>query len=349
MYSVWGHTALRVTDPQSRTDIVYNYGTFDFTDPDFYIKFVKGKLLYYVGTEAFSDFVEEYQEDRRSIIEQELRLSCKEKTDIVQALRVNARKENRYYFYQFLFDNCSTRVRDILMNNVRDTVHVKNILPQPVPTFRNMIHVYLDRGGQDWSKLGIDLCLGSLIDRKPTNHEAMFLPDYLMKGFDSASIHDSAIVGARRWIIPEIVRPINNDSLFSPIHTTVVLLALVAALSLLNRSWSRRILDVLDVTLFFLTGAIGCFLVFMWVGTEHDLTANNYNLLWALPLNLPVAFVILRPRNWTRKYLMASAIYYLILVLFWALIPQGMNPAFLPIAILMGLRSFARTFKQPGR
>jgi len=349
LYSLWGHSALRVTDMPSHTDLVYNYGTFDFTDPDFYIKFVKGKLLYFVGTEAFSDFVEEYQADGRSIIEQQLLLNCEERRDLAQALRVNAQEENKYYFYQFLFDNCSTRVRDILLKNLRDSAHIKNILPSPVPTFRSLIHVYLDQGGQYWSKLGIDLALGSLIDREPTNQEAMFLPDYLMKGFDSASIHDTAVVGAKRQILPGISRPVDNNPLFSPVHTTVFLLVLGVALSLLNSSWSRRILNVLDVTLFVVTGAIGCFLLFMWVGTAHDLTADNYNLLWALPLNLPAAFFVLKNSSWVRKYLMGTAVFYLLLVLFWSLIPQGMNPAFLPIAMLMGMRSFARTFKRPAR
>jgi hypothetical protein len=346
LYSVFGHTAVRVTDRIAHTDIIYNYGTFDFSDPDFYIKFVKGKLLYFVSVEQYRDFVYEYQLENRSIIEQLLDLNCTEKYNLSNALITNAREENKYYFYEFLFDNCSTRVRDILKKNIEDSIHFKNILPHPVPTFRNMLHVCLDNGGQDWSKLGIDLALGSLIDRKPTNEEAMFLPDYLMKGFDSAYVKDSALIKSKRTILSS--RPLAKDGgLLTPINTSIFLLVAIFVLTLLNKKWSRSFLNIFDVALFFILGGIGCFLVFMWIGTEHDLTANNYNLLWALPAHFILSFFVLRNRNWVRKYFLLSATYYLLLVLLWSLIPQGMNAAFLPVAILAGLRSFVRSKKNP--
>lgn len=344
LYSIWGHTAVRITDSAAHTDIIYNYGTFDFEDPDFYIKFVKGKLLYFVSVEQYDDFMYEYRVENRSVVEQVLNLNCEEKEHLSDALTTNAKKENRYYFYEFLFDNCATRVRDILKTNVDGPVDVRNILPHPVPTFREMLHVGLDSGGLSWSELGIDLALGSLIDRKPTNDEAMFLPDYLMKGFDSSYTGSKPVVWSKRLILP--ARPAAVEAeIFSPINTMVCILALIFLLTVLNKKWSRRWLDIFDVALFFLVGGIGCFLLFMWVGTEHDLTADNYNLLWAVPAHLVIAFFMLRNKNWVRKYFLASAILYTLILLFWALIPQGMNPAFLPVVMLLGLRSFVRSRK----
>src|SRR5688500_1732759 len=104
LYSLFGHSALRVTDATG-LDIIFNYGTFDFDDPQFYVKFVKGKLLYFVSTERFSDFRRSYQYENRSIIEQDLHLTCEERQRLFDALRINAREENKYYAYEFLFDN----------------------------------------------------------------------------------------------------------------------------------------------------------------------------------------------------------------------------------------------------
>ncbi len=345
LYSVFGHTAVRVTDKTTHTDIVYNYGTFDFTDPDFYIKFTKGKLLYYVAAEEFGDFMYEYQVDKRSVIEQVLNLSCSEKQRLSEALQINAREENKYYFYEFLFDNCATRIRDILKKNTDDTIHVKDIRPHPVPTFREMLHVCLDSGKQYWSEFGIDLVLGSLIDRKPTNDETMFLPDYLMKGLDSASMEGVPLTKTKTTILPARTES-ESAGVFTPVNTFVFLLFAAGLLTLYPKKWTLRILDIFDVLLFFLIGGVGCFLIFMWVGTEHDLTANNYNLIWALPTHLFISFFLLKNKNWVRKYFLFTTVLYLLVLLCWAIIPQGMNAAFLPLILLLGLRSFARARKK---
>lgn len=340
LYSIFGHSAIRVRDRNSQRDIIYNYGTFEFSDPDFYIKFVKGKLRYSVSTEQYSQFMEEYELENRSVTEQVLRLSCSEQQQLSAALQWNARDENKYYLYEFLFDNCSTRIRDIIKKNTRDSIHFKSILPQPVQTFREMLHVCLDTGKLYWSKLGIDLALGSLIDRKLTNEEAMFLPDYLLKGYDSAFIDNIPVTLVKRPILRVSPEAEEEEPLFTPLNSTVFLLVLIVALTMLNKKGVNRFLAVFDVTLFLITGAIGCFLLLMWFGTEHDLCANNYNLLWALPLHFFVSFFIFKNRSWVKNYFLCSAVFYLLLVLFWSFIPQGMNPAFIPLALVLGLRSF---------
>ncbi|HSB91941.1 MAG TPA: DUF4105 domain-containing protein, partial [Flavitalea sp.] len=194
LYSTFGHSAFRVKDRMRDTDIIFNYGTFDFGDPDFYKKFVRGKLLYFVSIQDFQGFREDYRAERRGIIEQKLNLSCEDRQSLYEALRTNLKEENRYYKYEFLYDNCSTRLKDILKKTSNSGVQFHNIVPEPVPTFRDMIHTYLDAGEKYWSKLGIDMLLGNRIDKIPTNEQAMFLPDYLMKGFDSAFVNGKPIV-----------------------------------------------------------------------------------------------------------------------------------------------------------
>src|SRR5580765_926960 len=72
LYSLFGHTALRITDSSNNSDIVYNWGTFSFDEPNFYLKFLRGNLLYYVSADNFSDFLYEYSYEHRSVYEQVL-------------------------------------------------------------------------------------------------------------------------------------------------------------------------------------------------------------------------------------------------------------------------------------
>jgi len=188
LYSTFGHTAVRVKNATIGSDIVFNYGTFEFS-PEFYTQFIQGKLLYYLSVEDYSNFILQYNYEKRSIVEQVLRIGCAEKQNLLNALYVNAQDQNRFYRYDFLFNNCTTRAGDIIAKHAGSPVVFKNILSEETPTFRDLIHHYLDSGGQYWSKLGIDILLGAKLDKKVTNRQAMFLPDYLLKGFDSATVN----------------------------------------------------------------------------------------------------------------------------------------------------------------
>ncbi len=337
---------MRVTDNIYGTDIIYNYGTFDFADPDFYPKFVEGNLLYFVSTEKFTDFIYSYQLENRSIIEQQLQLTCEEKQQLFKALQINSLEQNKYYHYKFLLDNCSTRLRDIVANNTKDSLTFRSILPSPPPSFRDMLHEYLDKGKQYWSGFGIDLVLGTEADRGANNSEAMFLPDYLMKGFDSGFINNKPIVSNKRTILPASSVIQQEDSFFTPLNTTVLLLLIIGTLSFIKLKPIQNILNIFDVAFFLILGAIGALILFMWVGTQHELCRNNYNLLWALPTHLPMAFFILTKKDWVKQYFKISAIIYLILVILWVFLPQGMNSAFFPLVALAGIRSFFRAFKK---
>jgi hypothetical protein len=343
LYSTFGHTALRVTDSVAGTDYVFNYGTFEF-GPDFYVQFVRGKLLYYLSVESFYDFVAQYQWESRSIQEQVLQLSCEEKQKLYTALQTNARPENRYYRYDFLFDNCTTRARDIVAQNSATPVVFQNILPKEVPTFRNLIHTYLDLGGQYWSKLGIDLLLGAKLDKQVTNQQAMFLPDYLLKGFDKASVGDTvgkvSLVAPPQTILP-MPSPLNKGSLFRPAIVFFLLLLLVLVLSLVKARWAAVSLQVFDFLFFFIIGLAGLLLLFMWLGTDHVVCRNNFNLLWALPSHVVMAFFVHRKKEWVSKYFKAVFGITLLLALGWAFLPQEMNNALLPLVVLVLLRSWS--------
>lgn len=342
LYSTFGHSALRVTEASSGMDIIFNYGTFDFSDPDFYSKFVKGKLLYFVSIQDYAGFREDYRYEQRSIIEQELALDCIQKQQVFAALRENLKEENKYYEYDFLFDNCSTRLADIVAANSDEELKYGNIVGNAPPTFRELLHVYLKNGQMYWSRLGIDILLGSRIDREITSKEAMFLPDYLMLGFDSARLNGSPLV-KNKQVVLQVDKPAAKENFLTrPIVVTSILMVLVWALMFMKRRWASTALLIFDHIYFFLLGSMGILLLFMWFGTEHSVCANNYNLLWALPFHLPVAFILNSKKKWVLWYFRFISIWYFILFFGWALLPQDMNSAIVPLVIIAFMRSVVR-------
>lgn len=339
LYSTFGHSAIRVVDSSNGSDIIFNYGTFDFEDPDFYKKFILGKLLYFVSVDQFSDFVQQYQYEQRGIIEQTLNLSCAEKENLLVALYENAKEENKYYKYDFVYDNCTTRLRDMVASYCMDHLTTKNILPHKGITFRNLIHEYLDRGGQYWSKLGIDILLGKPVDKKIINKEAMFLPDYLLKAFDSTSFGGKKLVSAKKTILVPATGTEKNV-LLTPLLIFCFLFLVAAGISLFRSAGFNLILRTFDNIFFFLCGAVGWLILFLWFGTEHQACRSNFNLLWALPTHLPAAFLLFKKSDWLKKYFRFTFWLNILLLLVWFFLPQQMNIALLPVVGILGVRSF---------
>ncbi len=340
LYSTFGHSAFRVVDSIANTDIVFNYGTFDFYDPDFYKKFIQGKLLYFVATDSLPSFLLEYEYYKRGVTEQVLNISCPEKLTLLSALYENAKEENKYYRYDFNYDNCTTRLRDILEKITRQKLQTKNILPHTGTTFRNLIHEYLNKGGQHWSKLGIDILLGSPLDKETTNSEAMFLPDYLMMAFDSATYNGKPLVSEKNILINAFENKKSN-TLFTPFVLFSILFLVICVVSFLKKEWVI-FFNLFDFIFFLLLGLLGSLLVFMWLGTNHAMSKNNFNLLWALPSHLPIAFLLFSKKVWVKKYF--SIIFYLTFVLLaaWFFLPQQLNIALLPVAGIVLVRSYFR-------
>ncbi len=339
LYSIFGHSAIRVTDITNGTDIIYNYGTFDFNDPDFYIKFTRGKLLYFVSIDEFNNFVYQYQYEKRGIIEQTLNLSCTEKQQLSAALQLNAKEENKYYKYDFVYDNCTTRLRDIVAKNTTGSFITKNIRPHSGITFRNLIYEYLNKGGQYWSKLGIDILLGTPLDKKISNNETMFLPDYLLKGFDSTMVGQKKLVNEKKIILAETIE-INKNKLLTPFIFFLFLFVLITILSFMKSKKNRLILSFFDFLFFFLCGVVGILIVFMWLGTEHITARNNFNLVWALPSHAVMSFFINKKKNWVKNYFAFTFWLIIALCLSWFFLPQQMNNALLPVMAILLVRSF---------
>lgn len=343
LYSSFGHTAIRVTDSARQMDLVFNYGTFDDSDPQFYVKFTKGLMRYALSAYPMSDFVEEYRVQGRGVIEQVLQLDCAAKKQLVDALLVNNQEENRYYNYYFHTDNCTTRARDMIVQHSGVPVTFNNILPAKPPTFRQLIHSYLDTSGQYWSKFGIDILLGSHLDKKVTNDEAMFLPDYLLKGFDNAFAYGKPVAEAKQTILPAPALDASAKTLFTPVAFFIGLFLVVLALSVIRNNRVQTILKVFD-TLFFLSlGLLGVFLAVLWAIRIDTVCRNNFNLLWALPTHLVIAVMLWSKKAWVKKYFRIVSILTLLLAVCWFFLPQQLNSAIAPILGVILVRAFYRS------
>jgi hypothetical protein len=339
LYSTFGHSALRITDSSSVSDIVFNYGTFNFDDPGFYIKFIRGKLLYYVSTADFNSFKEEYQSTNRGITEQVLNLNAVQKIELLHFVYNNAKEQNRYYQYDFFLDNCTTRLRDIIVQHKTNYPPLKPVMP-PNTRFRQAIHEYLDKGGKYWSKLGIDLLLGAPTDAVMTTAQSEFLPDNLMKALDKSNQNHQLVKSSSS--LYSFTPDTNKQSLFTPMIVFSILLISIVAISFSRNKKAIIFLNGFDGLLFFLTGAFGVLFVFMWTGTDHSMVKNNFNLIWAWPTNILISFFINSKRDWVKKYLILLITGMIIALLSWFFLPQQMNNALLPVVLLLLYRSFRR-------
>jgi hypothetical protein len=284
VWETFGHTAIRVVDSMTGADMVFNYGTFEFGD-DFLPQFVRGKLLYYLSYYPYVQFVPEYLEAGRSMQEQVLLMDAGKKEQIYTFLKENAREENRYYKYDFFFDNCATRLRDVFPNSLGAGFKFGNVLPEGKRlTYRNIINQYFYR--VHWQRFGVNILLGSRIDKVMTNEEVMFLPDFLRDGVTGATVNGQKISTEPYEVLAG--KPLEPAGINAPFLMNMGILILTVLGSSIPSL--KRLGQVMSGLLLFLTGFIGVFILVMWFGTDHQACQNNYSLLWALPTNAFIAF-----------------------------------------------------------
>lgn len=290
LYSTFGHTALRISIPSQGIDFVYNYGTFDFRTEGFYIKFLRGALPYRLAVEDIAQFLNEYRYLERGVREQVLKLNDEEKRNIWLFLQENIKPENVEYPYDFFFDNCSTRVRDLIINNLRSgEASIDQLSEKGKYTFRQLLHQYLR--SRPWTRLGIDLIIGKRADRIASLRDQMFLPDYL---------HDNLVLLSNKssepWV-SESYQLLSFDGLrqktMNPTINWPVILFVFLSISLIvlkyfcNKILATKILNSLAV----LIGIAGCLILFMTVGTVHHATKFNFNLMFLHPGFLFIPFL----------------------------------------------------------
>lgn len=284
IWETFGHTAVRIIDSNAGTDMVYNYGTFNGFDENFEINFMRGKLLYSLSDYPYKHFPGEYIEANRSVEEQVLLVDDSAKQQIKAFLEWNALEENRYYKYDFFFDNCATRIRDIFPKSLGNGFKFGQTIPADSRmTYREIMNLYFYR--THWERFGINILLGSRIDKVMSNTDIMFLPDYLRDGIAGATLNGQPIATKPELVVPG--SPSKPAGINGPLLLTIGL-SLLTILGLCIRPL-KPLGNVMTFMMLFITGLLGCLVLVMWLGTDHQGCRDNFSLLWALPTNLIMA------------------------------------------------------------
>lgn len=331
LYSLFGHTAIRVHDPMAEYDKVFNYGTFDFSTPHFYLKYAQGLLPYNLSQGSFPLFLYAYQEEGRSVYSQTLKLDSLQRQTLFNLLLDNYRPENRSYLYNFLFDNCTTRTRDILLKSVPGTVEWH--LPDSEKNFWNLLDEYLQTS--PWVQWGIHTILGQRGNREATPFQYMFLPDYLMYGLNTARVDNQRLAEDAELLYQAPAPVIHNPWYKHPLF--VFAIAVILIIFCIYKFKSLFLFNTVSFIMFLFTGILGCLIVFLGGFTAHPITAPNWNILWANPLNLIALIFILKKHipHFIQIYLKIYMALLTTAIPVWALAQPAVPMASISLIVLM--------------
>jgi hypothetical protein len=342
LWSAFGHSGVRVYDPVLDINWMYDWGRFDFDQENFYWNFARGKMLYSIGrTRDFDRYKDYYVREDRYVYEQVLDLTKEQRQQFFDALQVNYQPENKNYYYNYVYDNCATRIYDMTKVVLEDSVSFPMTYAEEGKSVRDLMDDYLSY--QPWGDFIIDVALGRQIDTEAAANVYMFLPDYIYKAFDEAVLvrdgQKLPLVKQTNVIYDTKSIPEGNG-VFTPFNVFVLLFFVVGLIT--NRDFKKqKRTKWIDYLLFSVVSIFGLWFVFLWFGTEH-LSKNNWNLLWAFPLHIPLIFLTGKTKleyPLSRLYRFLAVLHALTLV-FWFVIPQPLHPALVPLLITLILRSF---------
>ena len=333
LYSAFGHSGIRYVDKKNNIDHFYNYGIFDFNQPNFYLNFLNGKLLYMVAKYDYRTAEKNYINEDRYIKEQVLDLNESEKILLYNILEQNIRPENRTYLYNYVYDNCATKIRDVLDNVYGGSL---SFTSEPEKkSFRQLMDLYLEKN--KWGDLGIDICLGPEIDYDVSFNEEMFLPDYLFKGIENAVRDGDKNIVSKTNIINLQKEDFQSYSL-SPHYIFLIFFIISIYLSFRQVKYGIKYF-VFDSIYLMVSGIIGCLLVYLWFFTDH-LSSYNFNIVWAMPFNIIISILILVNPNSSlvKWYMFLYSVLLFSLMILWNWIPQDLNEILLFFILGITLR-----------
>lgn len=342
VYALFGHTGIRVQDPTNHLDIVFNYGLFDFDSPNFFYRFAKGETDYSVGYTSTKNYIFGYQLRGIGITEQILNLSATESRKIFEALMLNCQPENRIYRYNYFFDNCSTRPRDIIEKNIEGTIIYTKT--DNIQTYRDLVHECVN--SQPWVRFGIDLIIGAEADKTITDRQKDFLPEYLMNAYSEAKIENpdgtfrNLVLSEQDLLIQ--TENLQFDNINSPLIAGLVLFTVCILISYMNYKKRFSVLGkIFDLLIFFSAGIAGIIIFFLMFFSEHPCTNPNWNIVWLNPIQFIFA-ILFSIKFFTKAahcYHFINFASLTIFLLAWFLIPQSLESAFIPYIATLIVRS----------
>ena len=280
VWAQYGHTAIRYYDKESGEDLAINYGIFSLDQTYFIPRFVLGMTDYRMGVQPMDMFLAQYSYEGRGVVEQVLNLSAEDKEVIYKALQENMKPENVVYRYNYFFDNCTTRARDMLVNHL----HGKVVYPpaEEDATFRSMIHKWNNK--YEWSQFGEDLLLGVNADRKTTKSEQQFLPENLRSDFDKARYNGKPLVKETNVLLDaetEVAEPVFP---LSPLSVALIF-AVISLVMMLFSYRRQQVYWAWDLALMLTSGLMGI-IFFVMIFSQHPCVSLNFILLFFNPLPL---------------------------------------------------------------
>lgn len=290
LYSMYGHSSIRIRNSSANTDEVYNYGTFDFNDPSFYFGFIRGKLNYTLSRVPFQLVFEQTRLEKRVLIETPLNLSPDEKAKMLQLLKVHYLPDNREYQYDFLYNNCSSKILDLIVESTADSLEY-NQLAVPKKSFRKLLHNYSNE--RPWSDIGIDFLLGAPADRRAKGMYSSFLPDYLHMLLKNIRIKED--FGFEKSLAQSDIVHTNYParSIKIAIQPGLILwpLVLILLISAIFGTYIQGFFRIFEKFLYIFFGSLGVIMIGLWAATDHYIFNFNTDLLWANPLLLFIVFL----------------------------------------------------------
>ncbi|NNJ82846.1 MAG: DUF4105 domain-containing protein, partial [Flavobacteriaceae bacterium] len=289
----------------------------------------------------YEPFLNSYIAQDRWVEEQLLNLTYSENQALFNFLQNNAKPENQYYKYDFFFDNCATKIRDVLVEVLGDKLEYKADLAVEGYTFRELIQKNVHNNS--WGSLGMDVAIGAVVDRKATSWEYQFLPEYIYKAAAGAKISSSSgtqdLVLETRKIYDTEERHGGGNFFLSPLFIFGILGLMLVFVTFKNYKNQQRS-RFLDLVIFLVTGVIGIILALLWFATDHSTTANNYNLLWAFPFSIFFFLLIGKrtPKRWLQRYIFFLILLLVLLTFHWITGVQKFAIGFIPLFIGLAVR-----------
>ena len=339
IYALFGHSAIRYENPAKQEDWVFNYGMFNFKEPNFVMRFVKGETDYQLGVVPFRYFEAEYGMRGSSVYQQELNLTNAEKEKLAGLLFENYLPANRVYRYNYFYDNCTTRARD----KIEESIQGKVVYPvsDRVVSYRDILHEFT--AGSEWSEFGIDLCLGSEADEPIDERKQMFAPFYMLAAARGAVIHrtDTMMPFVRKET--KIVDAVLEDEPAFPLSPMAcALLLLAVTVIIVGRGlYKGRQCLAWNVVMFLLQGLGGCIIAFLFFFSLHPTVGSNWLLILFNPLPLIyLPWLIGRGiKQQKDPYHVYNAVVLTSFILLMPFLPQEFNLTVLPLALNLLLLS----------
>lgn len=353
MYAKFGHTALRLKDHTQGIDIVFNYGCFDYNANNFVLKFLLGQTDYLLNDEPFDYLKYRYGMLGNGVTEQQLNLNPMEANRLLSLLLENLRPENQEYRYNWLYDNCTERARDMLEKAVDGKIEYAGVTNDDV-TVRDMLHQCLQQS--PWVAFGIDLILGDEIDRKVDKRIMMFLPSVLRAESDGAYIvRDDGTrmeyVRGRDTVLEDKNGPDEANLVGSPLFVFALMLAATIALFIQELHQGRNTVWM-DVTMHVCQGLTGCLVAFLFFFSVHPAVDSNWLVIILNPLALCYAVWILYCAKHGKKNHLSyvNLAVMLVFIVIMLTCPQSFNTAMWLVVLSLLVRALSQahfTFHTP--